>query len=156
MYENLNFKNITTYVQSGNVIFLSEQNNPKKLEKIISSQIKTDFGFEVPVIVFNVEMLETIIENNPFAKDKLKNISSLYITFLADCPTEFDKESITEKKKESEEIEFTSNTIYLYCPNGYGKTKLHNNYLETKLNVIATTRNWKTTNELLRLAKIKE
>ena len=153
MYEHLNFENIQTYVQSGNVIFSLNENDPKKLEKTISSQIKTDFGFEVPVIVFNVETLETIIENNPFAKDKLKDIPFLHVTFLADNPIQVDKESIKEKKQENEEIEFTSKAIYLYCPNGYGKTKLNNNFLETKLKVTATTRNWKTTNELLKLAK---
>lgn len=152
MYENLNFENVQTYVQSGNVIFSSKQNDPETLEKTISSQIKTDFGFEVPVIVFNVETLKTIIENNPFAKHKLKDISFLHVTFLAENPTQIDKESIIEKKLSNEEIEFTSKAIYLYCPNGYGKTKLSNNFLETKLKVTATTRNWKTTNELLKLA----
>ncbi len=154
MYENLNFENIKTYVQSGNVIFLSKQNDPKKLEKIISSQINADFSFEVPVIVFDVKTLESIIENNPFAKDKLKNISFLYVTFLATNPSQLAIETILEKKQENEEIEFTSNAIYLYCPNGYGKTKLNNNFLETRLKVTATTRNWKTTNELVKLAKI--
>ncbi|MDI9355683.1 MAG: DUF1697 domain-containing protein [Chitinophagaceae bacterium] len=154
MYENLHFENIQTYIQSGNVIFLSKEKDYKKIEKTISSQIKIDFGFEVPVIVLNVETLETIIENNPFTKDKLKDISFLHVTFLADRPALLDQESITEKKQENEEIKCTPQAIYLYCPNGYGKTKLNNHYLETKLKVIATTRNWKTTNELLKLAKI--
>lgn len=153
MYENLNLEKIQTYVQSGNVIFLSKQKDHKNLEKLISSQIKTDFGFDVPVIVFNVETLEDIIENNPFTKEKWKDISFLHVTFLADSPLNIDKKSITEKKQENEEIEFTSKAIYLYCPNGYGKTKLNNNFLETKLKVTATTRNWKTTNALLKLAK---
>jgi uncharacterized protein (DUF1697 family) len=153
MYENLNFENVRTYVQSGNVIFLSKQNDPKKLENIISSQIKSDFGLDVPVIVFNVETLESIIENNPFIKDKSKDISFLHVTFLADRPTHIDKNSLKEKQQENEEIEFTNQAVYLYCPNGYGKTKLNNNFLETKLKVTSTTRNWKTTNELLKIAK---
>ena len=59
--------------------------------------------------------------------------------------------SIINKKQQNEEIEFTTDAIYLYCPNGYGKTKLNNNFLENKLKVNATTRNWKTINELLNL-----
>ncbi len=152
MYENLKFENIQTYVQSGNVTFSSKQNDAKKIEKIISAQIKIEFGFDVPVIVLSAKALEVIIENNSFAKDKLKDTSFLHVTFLANSPTKFDKESIIKKKQINEEIEFTSSAIYLYCPNGYGKTKLNNNFLETKLNVTATTRNWKTTNELLKLA----
>jgi len=152
MYENLNFEDIQTYVQSGNVIFSSKENEPKKLEKIISSKIKTQFGFDIPVIVLSAKTLETIIKNNPFAKDKLKDISFLHVTFLADKTEQFSKESIIEKKLPNEEIEFTSNAVFIYCPNGYGKTKLNNNFLENKLKVQATTRNWKTTNELLKLA----
>lgn len=152
MYENLNYENIKTYVQSGNVIFSSKEHDSKKLEVIISSAIKNEFGFEVPVIVLTVKILKTVIDNNPFAKDEIKDHSFLHVTFLADHPTQNHKEDIIEKKQPNEEIAFTSNAVYLYCPNGYGKTKLNNNFLENKLNVKATTRNWKTTAELLRLA----
>lgn len=154
MYESLNFKDIQTYVQSGNVVFSAKENNPKVLEKIISSEIESAFGFDVPVIVLNITTLKSIIDKNPFTKDKQKDVSFLHVTFLADPPKTFDKESIAHKKQINEEIEFTPNAIYLYCPNGYGKTKLNNNFLESKLNVNATTRNWKTTNELLKLATI--
>lgn|SRR5690554_6696182 len=142
MFESLNLENIQTYVQSGNVVFSSKKEDPKELEKIISSGIESEFGFDVSVIVFNSKSLETIIEGNPFAKDPLKDSAFLHVTFLADAPLCVD-----------EEIEFTSNAVYLYCPNGYGKTKLNNNFLESKLKVKATTRNWKTTNELLKLAR---
>lgn len=152
MYEQLNFENIQTYAQSGNVVFSANNKNTKELEKIISSKIETEFGFDVSVIVINVKTLEKIIANNPFTKDNQKDINFLHITFLAENPTGFDKESIIEKKYPDEEIAFTPNAVYLYCPNGYGKTKLNNNFLENKLNVKATTRNWKTTNELLKLA----
>lgn len=152
MYENLKFKNIQTYVQSGNVIFSSKEKEGEKLERLISSKIETEFGFEVPVIVLSITALETIIENNPFAKNKLKDISFLHVTFLANIPSQFDKQTIMGKKKPEEEIEFTDAAVYLYCPNGYGKTKLNNNFLENKLKVTGTTRNWKTTNALLKIA----
>lgn len=152
MYEKLNFENVQTYVQSGNVIFSVKETDTKVIEKIISSQIEKEFGFDVPVIVLSAKTLETIIENNSFTKDNSKEPQFLHVTFLADNPAEFNKEKIVEKKQAGEEIAFTQNAIYLYCPNGYGNTKLNNNFLENKLKVKATTRNWKTTNELLRLA----
>lgn len=125
---------------------------PKELGEIISSTIETEFGFKVPVIVLKAKTLETIRENNPFAKDDQKDITFLHITFLAEVPNGFDKKSICEKKHSDEEIAFTPNAVYLYCPNGYRKTKLNNNLLEKKLKVQATRRNWKTTTELLKLA----
>lgn len=153
MFESLNLENIQTYVQSGNVVFSSKKEDPKELEKIISSGIEAEFGFDVSVIVLNSKSLETIIEGNPFAKDPLKDNAFLHVTFLADTPLSIDEESIIVKRHVDEEIEFTSNAVYLYCPNGYGKTKLNNNFLESRLKVKATTRNWKTTNELLKLAR---
>jgi len=152
LYGKLKFENIQTYVQSGNVIFSAKETHPKELEKMISSKIERAFGFEVPVIVLHAKTLATIIKDNPLAKDDLNETKFLHVTFLADIPAEFNKESIIEKKGPGEEIAFTPNAIYLYCPNGYGKTKLNNNFLEKKLKVRASTRNWKTTNKLLKLA----
>lgn len=152
MYESLRFENVRTYVQSGNVVFSSEEKDVRKIETIISSRIKKDFGFEVPVIVLTAGTLETIVKNNPLIKDKEKDIAFLHVTFLEDTPSHLNKEAIIGKKQANEEIFFSSNAVYLYCPNGYGVTKLNNNFLEKKLEVKATTRNWKTTTELLKLA----
>ncbi len=80
-------------------------------------------------------------------------MAHLHITFLADNPVDFDLDGILQKKQAGEEIAIKTNAVYLYCPNGYGKTKLHNSFLENKLKVKATTRNWKTTKELLNMAQ---
>jgi len=152
MVENLGFEKVKTYVQSGNVVFKAEETSFKEMEEKISAQIEKDFGFQVPVIVLDAEKLKQIIESNPFLKDTEKEVNFMHVTFLSNKPNEFDKKSIEDKKQEKEEIRFTDHAVYLYCPNGYGKTKITNNFIETKLKVLATTRNWKTTNELLRIA----
>ena len=152
MYESLKFENIQTYVQSGNVIFSTNATDVKTLENKITNQIKKDFGFEVPIIVLTTDRLAAIIKHNPFTKDNLKDASFLHVTFLANIPTEINKIGIEAKKLAGEAIEFAEDVIYLYCSNGYGKTKLNNNFLENKLKVTATTRNWRTVNELMKLA----
>lgn len=153
LYEDLGFHNITTYVQSGNVIFSGNNVNPNELAQIIAKQIETDFGFDVPVIVLTIDNLKQIIDSNPFLKDSDKDTTFLHITFLSSNPQKNNFTAIEEKKLSGEEISFADNAVYLYCPNGYGKTKLSNSFLETKLKVGATTRNWKTTNELLKIAQ---
>ena len=152
-YENMGFRNVTTYVQSGNVIFVCNELKCNDLEQKISLQIGKDFGFEVPVLVLTIEKLQQIIENNPFVKDSDKDPSFLHITFLASKPDHFDHAQIEDKKQNGEEIFFSDIAVYLYCPNGYGRTKLNNNFLEAKLKVGATTRNWKTTSELFKIAE---
>lgn len=152
MYENLEFESVRTYLQSGNVVFTAKETNPKALEEKISLQIEKEFGFDVPVIVLDTENLKQIIESNPFTKDAEKESDFLHVTFLAGKPLEAGLKSIEDKKQGGEEIRFSKTVVYLYCPNGYGRTKLSNNFLESKLKVRATTRNWKTTGELLKLA----
>ncbi|MEE6188017.1 DUF1697 domain-containing protein [Niabella digestorum] len=151
LYEKLKFKNVHTYVQSGNVIFSANKEDTKQLAQKISVQIEKEFGFDVPVIVLTSTNLKAIIDHNLLAKDKSKNAEFLHVTFLGDVPETFDKDAILKVKHPTEAIEITSSAVYLYCPNGYGKTKLNNTFLEKKLKVPATTRNWKTVNELLKL-----
>ncbi|MEI7502267.1 MAG: DUF1697 domain-containing protein, partial [Paludibacter sp.] len=153
LYENLGFQNITTYLQSGNVVFTCNAQDQKKLEQILSQQIAEVFGFEVPVIVLTNDKLIQVIDNNPFLEDTDKDVNFLHVTFLSTIPNHHDFKIIEDKKQNGEEIVLIDDAVYLYCPNGYGRTKLTNNFLEAKLKVVATTRNWKTTNELLKITE---
>lgn len=152
-FQKLECEKVKTYLQSGNVVFTSNASSTKVLEKQIEQEIKTDFGFDVPVMVLTETKLREIISNNPFIHQPDKDIAYMHITFLASIPENFDIKSLESKKLEGEEIFISENIVYLYCPNGYGKTKLTNNFLENKLKLTATTRNWKTTKELLKLAR---
>jgi uncharacterized protein (DUF1697 family) len=153
MYEDLGFENVQTYIQSGNVIFQSDKSGQKDLEHIITGQIKIKFGYDILVIVLEINELKNIIARNLFVADQTKDISNIYVTFLSSKPVTVDFEQIYRKKSPNEEIALAEKVVYLYCPNGYGKTKLSNSYFEGKLNIAATTRNWKTTTELFSIAQ---
>lgn len=152
MYEDLGFAKVQTYIQSGNVVFQSEISDQKDLEKLISAGISKQFGFEVPVIVLNIQELKQVVQGNPFVNDNAKDIAHLYVTFLSSEPNQQIFESIKQGQYQGEQIDLIGKTIYLYCPNGYGRTKLTNTFFESKLKTVATTRNWKTTLELLNIA----
>lgn len=149
MYEKLGFSSVSTYVQSGNVVFKSSETDPQILATQISTQIKTTVGLDVPVLVLSVENLTKTIQENPFLNDTEKDPAFFHVTFLAEKPTEFNSQNFTEKKSPTEAFHYVDTRFYIYCPLGYGQTKLTNNFIEAKLKVTATTRNWKTTNALL-------
>jgi uncharacterized protein (DUF1697 family) len=152
MLNGLSFKNIKTYIQSGNVVFQSKETAPAQLQKKIEKKIAETFGFEVPVMVIPVNEIETILKNNPFLKKKTVDVTNLHVTFLNGT---YDKKipiQLAEQKYGNDEFVATTTAIYLYCPDGYGNTKLSNTFWENKLKVVATTRNWKTVNELLKMA----
>ena len=153
LYESLGLRSVTTYLQSGNVIFQGDILEKDELAQSITRQIKKELDFDVPVIVLTIDHLKQIIDCNPFSKHSDKDTTSLYVTFLSSKPQEYEISTIGEKKLSGEEIAFSDNAVYIYCPNGYGKTKLTNSFLEKKLNTVATTRNWNTTNELLKIAQ---
>jgi len=152
LYESLGLKNIIVYIQSGNVIFESKETDIKKLTIKIEKRIKTSFGFDVVVFIKSKNDLQKIFSKNPFTK---KDPKSIYITFLSDIPENIPTEEINRVKDKSEEFVFLGKEIFLFCPNGYGRTKLSNNFFEGKLKLSATTRNWNTINKLLRLLSIK-
>ena len=155
-FEKMGFQHVSTYIQSGNIIFSAKQVQEGVIEQTISQYLKKDFGFEVPIIVLAKDTLEKIIAGNPFTKHPDKDATFMHLTFLASTPGNFNNGEIEAKKLEGEEYYCTNKAIYLYCPKGYGNTKLNNNFFEKKLQVTATTRNWRTTNKLLEIARNPE
>lgn len=150
-FEDLGFEEVRTYVQSGNVIFSSEISDLGTLEKRIHDRIYKDFSFQIPVIVLNDKYLSTIQENNPFLKRKEIDLKMLYVTFLAEEPEKENIDKINSAQYLPDEFIMDKMAVYLYCPGGYGNTKLNNNFFENKLKVTATTRNWNTVNKLVEL-----
>lgn len=152
LYETLGLDSIKTYVQSGNVVFQSDQ-SPGDLSDKIHAAIEKQFGFSVEVLVRSLDDWRALVERSPFAGDGDKDPKYLHITLLAQLP---DKQAIAElevPQAGADEYRIDGQAVYLHCPNGYGRTKLNNNFWEKKLKVGATTRNWNTVNKLLELAE---
>ena len=151
VYESLHFSEVITYLQSGNVIFRHDSSDHIMLQEQIENSIEHHFGFTVSVIVRNFFQFKGIISNNPFVKRK-EAINRLYISFLSGEPEEERLNNIMKLNFSPDEFIPVEREIYLFCPASYGKTKLSNNFFESKLKLTATSRNWKTVTELFRLA----
>lgn len=154
MYEEMGFQNVKTYIQSGNVVFQGLEVSLKELEKSISEAILKRFALNVPVLVREYSELKSILSLNPFLNDPKEDITKLYITFLSTPPEKHFIERIDNESYLPDKFIIIERTIYLSCPNGYGNTKLNNNFFENKLAVNATTRNLKTLTELVKIADI--
>jgi uncharacterized protein (DUF1697 family) len=141
LYESLDIKNVQTYIQSGNVIFEARDTTSVQLKNKIEEKIQLTFGFNVLVIIRTKNEFQKIINNNPF---KEKDSTTCYVTFLSEKPTDVPLDDIKKIKDETEEFYISEKEIYLFCPRGYGKTKLSTTYFEKKLKVSATTRNLNT------------
>src|SRR5512140_1984563 len=153
LYESLGFRNVTTYIQSGNVIFQSENGGSASVEATIERAIEKQFGFPVVVVVRKPAELAKVIKANPFLGSDSIDESRLYITFLKTKPTPALAKALQPAAARStDQYEILGCEVYLYCPNGYGKTLLSNTFFEKQLKGLATTRNWKTVNTLYGIA----
>jgi uncharacterized protein (DUF1697 family) len=152
-FEKLGCTNVKTYVQSGNVVFEAPRDPILRWQEKIEKQIARDFGFSVPVALRTSTELAEIIERNPFPPDPAIDQSKLHVTFLGGPCAESKSAALSPLVGLGERFRISEREVYLYCPNGYGITKLSNTAIEQKLGMRATTRNWKTVNALLQMTQ---
>ena len=150
MLENIGFQNVRTYLQSGNV-FVDSEEEASKVGFIIKQEIFKVFGHEVPTIVITKKDLELCFENNPYFKEKDIDTKKLYVAFVS---TTLRSDSINDLKISQfkpDEASIDGNKIYIKYAVGAGKTRFDQKYIEKKLNVTATIRNWNTVTQLLKM-----
>lgn len=152
LYESLGLGNVETYVQSGNVVFDSKEQDAEKLRKDIEAQIEAAFGFSVPVLIRTVDNFQRIIENHPFANEDPIRV---LVTFLYERPEQSKWDELNLYQDKVDQFVLGEQEIFLFCPGGYGRTKLSNTFFEKKLDVICTTRNWKSINALYEMASAR-
>ena len=151
LFITLGFKQVRTYIQSGNVIFSAPKATEGKLCAKIQQGVLKRFGHEVPVLVRTAAELEQVAAANPFAKLRAEP-TKLHISFLSEPPSPDGLKKLQAIAAGKDRFEMGKRVVYLHCPDGYGQTKLNNGALERALGSGATTRNWKTVLELCRLA----
>lgn len=151
MLESVGFKNVQTYIQSGNVFVDSEEESAASVGFKIKHEIFKAFGHEVPVVVISKEDLESCFKNSPYLSEKEIDSKKLYVAFLSNS---LRSESINDLKISQfkpDEAAIDGNKIFIKYAVGAGKTRLDQKYIEKKLNLIATIRNWNTVTQLLKM-----
>ncbi len=156
LYESLGFTSVQTYVQSGNVVFSCQESDPAQITSKIEAAIQHKFGTAIPVLIRRPDDLQRLVDANPFIHGRSEDLSKLHITFLYDSPSDANIARLVGFKYPTDEYSIREREIYLFCPNGYGRTKLSNTFFEKKLSVQATTRNWNTVTTLLAMANEQE
>lgn len=150
IFVGMGAREVRTYLRSGNVIFESGEKDTARLRRDIESSLLEKLGFSVKVLVKTGVELRRVVESMPFTD---LDTDKLHVTFLSAVPRKFPSEAVDSAKAQGEEYALVGKEIYLYCPAGYGRTKLSNRCFEKKFSVDATTRNWRTVNAILKLVE---
>jgi uncharacterized protein (DUF1697 family) len=153
LFEELDFQGVSTYIQSGNVLFRAPAADPKTLASQIEARIQDRYQFHVPVIIRTAADLKAALDRNPFLLQGNPEPDKLHVTFLADHPAPALVEQVSSGHYDPDQCHISEREVFLYCPQGYGNTKLNNSFFEKKLGVTATTRNLKTVRQLISLAE---
>lgn len=151
LLEDIQFQNVETYIQSGNVFVETTEENQNSVGFTIKQEIFKQLGFDVPAIVISKSDLEKCLTNNPFFKEKNVDTKKLYVAFIS---KELNNNALNDLKISQfkpDEAYIDENRIYMKLETGAAKTKLTQKYIEKKLNVTATSRNWNTVNKLLEM-----
>ncbi|MGW3609846.1 DUF1697 domain-containing protein [Micromonospora sp. NPDC005163] len=141
-----------TYLQSGNVVFGSTVRDAEKLAGGIERALADELGLSVPVLVRSARELAAVAGGNPYA-EREDDPTRLLVAFLATAPKRSTVDALTVPGSENVAFTVTGREVYLHFPDGgYGRSKFTNAYLEKKLGMVATTRNWKSVRALAELA----
>jgi uncharacterized protein (DUF1697 family) len=152
LYERHGHHDVTTYVQSGNVVSRSAARSARAVEQAIGRAIADDLGLDVTVLVRTPAQLAAVLDANPFAEAGA-DPQTRHVTFLATAPAKAKVGALDGDAFSPDVFRVHGREVFLWCPNGYGRTKINNSWFERKLGVAATTRNWKTTAQLRLLAE---
>jgi uncharacterized protein (DUF1697 family) len=153
MYVNLGFINVKTYIQSGNLIFQTNERDISSIEKRISEEILKTFSLNISVLVIESKLLKKNFDENPYLNQMNTAIDKLYMLFLSEQASEVMLNKINAALYLPDEFKVKDKVIYLYCPSSYGNTKLNNSFFEQKLKIKATARNLKTVKALIELSE---
>ena len=135
MLEGMGYKNVKTYIQSGNVILHSTSNPSKK----IASAVDSMFGFKPLILALSKQKFEKIIDANPYSSFEGK---AVHFYFCANPPNP-DNEKLASLAANNETYQLRGDVFYLHAPNGISRSRLVSN-IESCLGVPATGRNLNT------------
>ncbi len=149
LYESLGFRAVTTYIQSGNVVFYADTTDAPALAARIEAAIAARFGFDVTVLQRTADDLRRILDNDPFPGVEP---ARRHVLFLATPPASAAVDALKVPVAYGEEWLLAGREIYLHYPNGSGRSKMTGAFFERALDVAASARNWNSVNALYDLA----
>jgi uncharacterized protein (DUF1697 family) len=156
LYESLKFEDPRTFIQSGNAIFRSKEKNTAALAKKIQTAIERTFGFRPEVILRTPDELRNAIAATPFPAHRNLHPSKILITFLAADPGPEAQSTLRTLKGYPEELHLKGRELYIYFPNGAGKSKLPWSKVDKLLQSTGTARNWNSVTKMLAIAEEME
>jgi uncharacterized protein (DUF1697 family) len=154
LYNSLGFTGIQTYIQSGNVIFGAKSEIPvHEITQRIEKEILIRFNLVIPTMIRTSQEVSLLPNRNPFLNEKKFDPVKMAVIFLHESPSDSQIDKVLNVNYPPDKFYISGPEIFIYCPNGFGKTKIYTNFFEKKMSVAGTARNWKTITAILQMAE---
>lgn len=154
LFQDLECRSITTYIQSGNVIFSADAKTAAKANHLICGNIKEQFGFQTTIVLRSQTEIARIEKANPFVNENLP-AAKLYVMFLAERPSAKHLSQLGHNRSQPDQFTVIGSEIFLCLSNDAAVTKLTNAYFDAKLKTVSTMRNWRTVQKLSELMRAR-
>jgi uncharacterized protein (DUF1697 family) len=150
--EGIGFRDVTTLLQSGNVVFRAAGSDATVAKKLADA-IEAGRGFRPAIVVRTAKEIADAMCGNPFKAEETSDPSHLIVAFTATPPTAGASERIAAVKIAKERLRLGARELYVHYDGGQGTSKVTNAALERALGTPVTARNWNTVGKLLALAR---
>ncbi len=151
LLEEMGLTNVQTYIQSGNVVFQSEEADRARLTQRITVAIADSFGFAPQVFLLDLTSLQVAMAANPFPEGEAEP-KSLHLFFLDGIPKDSNLDALEEVRAENERFALIDQVFYLHAPDGIGRSKLAER-VGRGWDVSLTARNWRTVTKIYEMAE---
>ncbi|OZQ72165.1 DUF1697 domain-containing protein [Paenibacillus odorifer] len=155
MFQTLGFANVRTYIQSGNVVFESDEGSESLLSGVIERQIREVFGFEVSVIIRTLAEMENVIANDPFQLSEPEEFKRWYVTFLPAEPSAEALDKLRTYENGPDKVRFVGREMYILYEVSVSQSPLFKVPFDKILGMPITARNWNTVNKLVAIGKME-
>lgn len=147
-FASLGFENVKSYINSGNLIFETTKTDDGKLAKKIHDAIEKDFGFDISVMVRPMAEIKEVVASDPFA-GQFESHKDVHVFFLNEKLTDAQEAFLLEQGNDNELFAIVGRHVICLLKIHITDSAVGKGFIDKKLKVAATGRNWRTVNKLL-------
>jgi uncharacterized protein (DUF1697 family) len=155
MFEALDFANVRTLLQTGNVVFEGGRRTGAALESFLEAETTKRLNLGCDYLVRTSAQWIDLVAGNPFPNEARRDPSHLLVMPLKSVPGKREVAALQATIEGREVLKAKGQDLYIVYPDGIGRSKLTVSLIEKKLNTRGTCRNWNTTLKLLAMAQAR-
>jgi len=153
IFQGAGCEDVRTYIASGNVVYRAGARLASRVADLVAKAIADEYGFDCPIVTRSAAEIDAIVEGNPFADEAAEDPKAVHVAFLKDRPAKARIEALDPDRSPPDRFVVRGCEIFLHCPNGVARSKLTNQWFDSRLATVSTSRNWRTVLKLQEMVR---